>query len=56
MSKVDSKLEAYRREAERNLGEVKKEALGAVETFDRKVTEEAGRAKSGVSGWFGGGK
>lgn len=31
-----------------------KEARGKVDEIDRKVEAEAAKAKSGVSGWFGG--
>ena len=60
MSKVDSKLEAYRNQAERgldqNLAEARKGANSAIDSFDRNVSEGASKAKSGINSWFGGSK
>lgn len=45
--KLKSNTEAYAKDA-------KAEALKAVDKFDQKVEEGAAKAKSGISGWFGG--
>lgn len=59
-SKVDAKLETYRKEAESKIDSARKEAgtelNKAVDSFDKNVTEGASKAKSGISSWFGGGK
>lgn len=59
MSKVDSKLEAYRNQAEKgldqNLAEARKGANSAIDSFDKNVSEGASKAKSGINSWFGGG-
>ncbi|KAI6903618.1 hypothetical protein KC318_g16933, partial [Hortaea werneckii] len=58
MSKVDSKLEAYRNQAEKgldqNLAEARKGANNAIDSFDKNVSEGANKAKSGINSWFGG--
>ncbi|KAM0264435.1 hypothetical protein ACHAQJ_000626 [Trichoderma viride] len=46
-SKLKSNAESYAKDA-------KSEALKAVDKFDKKVEDGAAKAKSGVSGWFGG--
>ncbi|KAH6609544.1 hypothetical protein Trco_002890 [Trichoderma cornu-damae] len=46
--KLKSNAEAYAKDA-------KSEALKAVDKFDQKVEDGAAKAKSGISGWFGGG-
>ncbi|RFU79759.1 calcofluor white hypersensitive [Trichoderma arundinaceum] len=45
--KLKSNAEAYAKDA-------KSEALRAVDKFDHKVEDGAAKAKSGISGWFGG--
>ena len=45
---AEAKLEQSRKEAGSNLNQ-------AVDKFDQSVTEGASKAKSGISGWFGGG-
>ncbi|KAL7789985.1 hypothetical protein V8C37DRAFT_385017 [Trichoderma ceciliae] len=45
--KLKSNAEAYAKDA-------KSEALKAVDKFDQKVENGASKAKSGISGWFGG--
>ncbi|KAL6363305.1 hypothetical protein LRP88_02717 [Fusarium phalaenopsidis] len=47
-SVAKSNIESYAKDA-------KAEALKAVDKFDNKVEEEAAKAKSGISSWFGGG-
>ncbi|KAM0432413.1 hypothetical protein ACHAPT_004957 [Fusarium lateritium] len=44
-----SNMESYAKDA-------KAEAMKAVDKFDHKVEEEASKAKTGISGWFGGSK
>ncbi|KAF2091402.1 hypothetical protein K490DRAFT_31510 [Saccharata proteae CBS 121410] len=57
-SKVDAKLEAYRANADKKIGEYKaelgKEANQAIDKFDRTVEQKASESKSWVSSWFGG--
>ncbi|KAK1255296.1 hypothetical protein MKX08_009291 [Trichoderma sp. CBMAI-0020] len=45
--KLKSNAESYAKDA-------KSETLKAIDKFDRKVEDGAAKAKSGVSGWFGG--
>ncbi|KAF2861360.1 hypothetical protein K470DRAFT_299297 [Piedraia hortae CBS 480.64] len=60
VSNIDRKLEQYRREAEKNIDGKMKEAQdkanSAIDQFDKRVTDGARQAKSGVSSWFGGSK
>ncbi|GIZ42200.1 hypothetical protein CBER1_02568 [Cercospora berteroae] len=57
-SKVDAKLEEYRKDAQSTLNSAAKDAQAnankAIDQFDQKVTEGASKAKSGISSWFGG--
>ncbi|KAK2003221.1 calcofluor white hypersensitive protein [Colletotrichum falcatum] len=46
-STTKSNVEAYAKDA-------KAEALKKVDAFDKKVEDEAAKAKSGISSWFGG--
>ncbi|KAK3640346.1 hypothetical protein LTR56_011944 [Elasticomyces elasticus] len=59
-SNIDKKLEGYRAEAEKTLNKEisqgRVEANKAIDSFDKKVTEEAAKAKSTLGGWFGGSK
>jgi hypothetical protein len=56
--KVDAKLESYRADADKKLGEYRQktgEQLGkAVDKFDKSVEKGAAESKSWISGWFGG--
>ncbi|KAH9822794.1 hypothetical protein Tdes44962_MAKER04627 [Teratosphaeria destructans] len=60
LSKVDAKLETYRKDAEKSIEqsahEAKIQANAAIDKFDKSVTEGASKAKSGISSWFGGSK
>ncbi|PHH91662.1 hypothetical protein CDD83_10815 [Cordyceps sp. RAO-2017] len=47
-SRLKSNTEAYAKDA-------KAEAMKAVDKLDHKIEDGAAKAKSGVSGWFGGG-
>ncbi|KAK7522343.1 hypothetical protein IWZ03DRAFT_116125 [Phyllosticta citriasiana] len=55
-NRVDQKLEAYRAQADRKVGDystqVKKDAHNAVEQFDKTVEDQAAKSKSWLSGWF----
>ncbi|KAK3615770.1 hypothetical protein LTR22_027306 [Elasticomyces elasticus] len=57
-SNIDKKLEGYRAQAEKTLDKEitqgSTEANKAIDSFDKKVTEEAAKAKSTLGGWFGG--
>ena len=59
MSKVDSKLESYRKDAEKKIDQYSKDAResanSAVNSFDKTVEDKTEKAKGGLSGWFGGG-
>ncbi|KAI9657672.1 MAG: hypothetical protein M1821_002848 [Bathelium mastoideum] len=59
LSKVDSKLDSYRKDAEKKIDQYSKDAResasSAVNAFDKTVEDKAAKAKSGLSGWFGGG-
>jgi hypothetical protein len=46
-SKLKSNAESYAKDA-------KAETLKAIDKFDQKVEDGAAKAKSGISGWFGG--
>nr|POE56400.1 hypothetical protein CFP56_50944 [Quercus suber] len=60
VSSADAKLETYRKEAERKIesaaATVQKDGKAAVDAFDKNVEAGAAKAKSGLSGWFGGSK
>ncbi|KAK5131702.1 hypothetical protein LTR08_000756 [Meristemomyces frigidus] len=60
VSKIDTKLESYRQEAEKTIEQkahdAQVNAKHAVDSFDKNVTEAASKAKSSASGWFGGSK
>jgi predicted alpha/beta-fold hydrolase len=47
LSKAKAETEAYTRDA-------KATAMKKVDEFDKKVENEAAKAKGGISGWFGG--
>lgn len=47
--KVKSQTESYVKDA-------KAEAIKVVDKFDKTVEDGAAKAKSGISGWFGGSK
>lgn len=55
-NRVDKKLEAYRAQADKKVGDysaqVKKDAHSAVEQFDKTVEDQAAKSKSWLSGWF----
>ncbi|KAK4552613.1 hypothetical protein LTR86_010257 [Recurvomyces mirabilis] len=59
-SKVDGKLEAYRKDAEAKLEsgvkETRDSANKAIDSFDRNVEAKASAAKGTVNSWFGGSK
>jgi len=46
-NKLKSNAESYAKDA-------KSETLKAIDKFDQKVEDGAAKAKSGISGWFGG--
>lgn len=48
------KYEQLKAEAQRELAKASAETNKAIDKFDAKVTEEAAKAKSGISSWFGG--
>ncbi|KAK5115318.1 hypothetical protein LTR62_001518 [Meristemomyces frigidus] len=60
VSKVDSKLEGYRKDAEAKLESTAKDtranANAAIDSFDKNVEAKATQAKSAVNSWFGGSK
>jgi len=47
LSKTEKSISDYRME-------VGKEAIAKIDKFDTAVEEKAAKAKSGISGWFGG--
>ncbi|KAF2138483.1 uncharacterized protein K452DRAFT_361163 [Aplosporella prunicola CBS 121167] len=55
-NQVDAKLEAYRAQADKKIGEYQKEVgkdfHKAVDQFDKTVEEKAAQSKSWLSGWF----
>ncbi|EOD44408.1 calcofluor white hypersensitive protein [Neofusicoccum parvum] len=55
-SKIDAKLEAYRAQADKKIGDLSsqtaKDAHSAVDKFDKTVEEKAAQSKSWLSGWF----
>lgn len=55
-SKIDEKLEAYRAQADKKIGEVSsqtaKELHSAVDKFDKTVEDKTAQSKSWLSGWF----
>lgn len=55
-SKIDSKLEAYRAQADKKIGDVShqtaKDLHSAVDKFDKTVGEKAAQSKGWLSGWF----
>ncbi|KAL0261677.1 hypothetical protein SLS55_003107 [Diplodia seriata] len=55
-SKVDEKLEAYRAQADKKIGDVSaktaKDLHSAVDKFDKTVEDKAAQSKSWLSGWF----
>ncbi|KAL6815587.1 hypothetical protein GGI42DRAFT_111922 [Trichoderma sp. SZMC 28013] len=51
---ADKEATKLRKDAEAYAKDAKAEALKAVDKFDQKVEEGASKAKSGISGWFGG--
>lgn len=55
MSDADKQASRLKSNTEAYAKDTKAEALKAVDKFDQKVEEGAAKAKSGISGWFGGG-
>lgn len=55
-NQADSQVAAARNNAQAYAKDAKSEALKAVDKFDKTVEEGAAKAKSGISGWFGGSK
>lgn len=64
-NQADAKLEAYRKDAEKNIDQYKNkaanEAHNAIDKFDKsveqgaaKLQQSAQQAKGGLSSWFGG--
>ncbi|KAL7949551.1 hypothetical protein V8C42DRAFT_214892 [Trichoderma barbatum] len=51
---VDKEAYKLKKDAEAYAKDAKSEALKAVDKFDQKVEDGAAKAKSGISGWFGG--
>ncbi|KAF1958137.1 hypothetical protein CC80DRAFT_441941, partial [Byssothecium circinans] len=55
---VDQKLDQYRQDASKKFEDVRqttsKDLNAAVDKFDQKVTEGAGKSKSWFGSWFGG--
>ncbi|UKZ75190.1 hypothetical protein TrVFT333_002866 [Trichoderma virens FT-333] len=51
---ADKEASKLKKDAEAYAKDAKSEALKAVDKFDQKVEEGAAKAKSGISGWFGG--
>ncbi|KAK7724473.1 hypothetical protein SLS57_004228 [Botryosphaeria dothidea] len=55
-SKIDEKLEAYRAQADKKIGNVSsqtaKDLHSAVDKFDKTVEDKAAQSKSWLSGWF----
>ncbi|KAJ4416254.1 hypothetical protein N0V82_006858 [Gnomoniopsis sp. IMI 355080] len=54
LQKAESQAKAYAKDAEAYAKDTKAAALKKVDEFDKKVEQEASKAKSGVSSWFGG--
>lgn len=53
-SKVDAKLQDFRQDASKQIDAAGKEINKKIDKFDNTVEAEASKAKSGLSGWFGG--
>ncbi|KAJ2971711.1 hypothetical protein NQ176_g7557 [Zarea fungicola] len=53
---ADKKAQAARDNAQAYVKDAKAEAIKAVDKFDKTVEDGAAKAKSGISGWFGGSK
>jgi len=51
---ADRRLAKAKQDAEAYAKEAQASAIKKVDQFDRKVEEGASKAKSGISGWFGG--
>ncbi|KAJ8114933.1 hypothetical protein ONZ43_g4786 [Nemania bipapillata] len=56
LSKTEAELSKARSEAEAYTKDTKDAALKKINEFDKKVENEASKAKSGISSWFGGSK
>ncbi|KAI1762619.1 hypothetical protein GGR53DRAFT_500942 [Hypoxylon sp. FL1150] len=56
LGKTQAELQKVAQETEAYAKDAKAAAMKKVDEFDRKVENEASKAKSGVSSWFGGGK
>lgn len=52
---ADRKAGNIKSQTESYVKDAKAEAIKAVDKFDKKVEDGAAKAKSGISGWFGGG-
>jgi F0F1-type ATP synthase membrane subunit b/b' len=46
--------ESYLADAEKRLDDAKRQAMSAVDNFDRTVEAKAAQAKGGILSWFGG--
>ncbi|QUC23214.1 uncharacterized protein UV8b_07455 [Ustilaginoidea virens] len=55
LSEADRKAEKVKSQTEAYVKDAKAEAIKAVDKFDKTVEDGAAKAKSGISGWFGGG-
>ncbi|KDN61145.1 hypothetical protein CSUB01_00826 [Colletotrichum sublineola] len=54
VAQADKKFSATKSNVEAYAKDAKAEALKKVDAFDKKVEDEAAKAKSGISSWFGG--
>lgn len=54
-AEADKKAEKIKSQTESYVKDAKAEAIKAVDKFDKTVEDGAAKAKSGISGWFGGG-
>jgi hypothetical protein len=60
IDKADAKVGQYEKNAEKEMsrvaGKTEAQLKEGVDKFDKSVSEGAAKAKSGISGWFGGSK
>ncbi|KAK2603691.1 hypothetical protein QQS21_004165 [Conoideocrella luteorostrata] len=54
-AEADRKAGSVKSQTEAYVKDAKSEAIKAVDKFDKSVENGAAKAKSGISGWFGGG-
>ncbi|KID98942.1 calcofluor white hypersensitive protein, partial [Metarhizium majus ARSEF 297] len=54
-AEADKKADKIKSQTESYVKDAKAEAIKAVDKFDKTVEDGAAKAKSGISGWFGGG-